>query len=207
MKKIIYLLDVQCGWCYGNSENISEINAIFSKDVEFELLVGGMLLGNQAPKGGEQFHQFILANSPRMESHTKAYVSPDFYKLSKDNSYTFSSYEPDAAIVAIKKIAPDKIFAFTKELQRALFAQGKRLDVFENYVDVLTSLNISVEDFKKEWLSDENKLATEMEFKKAKQLANGYPTLILQDGEELITLAAGYFEKFKMIDYLEMELR
>lgn len=40
--KLTYVMDPQCGWCYGNSENITALQEVFKDDFDFELLVGGM---------------------------------------------------------------------------------------------------------------------------------------------------------------------
>ena len=41
-----------CGWCYGN-ENITALQEEFKNEFDFELLVGGMWLGQNAPEGGD----------------------------------------------------------------------------------------------------------------------------------------------------------
>lgn len=208
MKKIIYILDVHSAWCYGNSETIEEIYAIFSKDVEFELLVGSEKPFNSSHKGGEEFHLFSTSNLPRVESYTKTFISPEYYNLTKDESYHFSNYEPSIAISIIKNIAKTKVFTFVKEIQRALFAQGKRLDRLDTYLTILDLLKIDKNTFESKWtylVSD--KTMKRQEVLSEQDLAKDYPTLILKDDIEEITLASGYFEKFKMLDYLDMELR
>jgi len=152
-KKIIYILDIHSAWCYGNSETIDEIYAIFSKDVEFELLVGSEKTFNNSQKGGEEFHLFSTTNLPRVESYTKVFISPEYYDLTKDESYHFDNYEPSIAISIIKNIANTKVFTFVKEIQRALFAQGKRLDRLDNYFPILDLLKIDKNTFESKWTS------------------------------------------------------
>lgn len=204
MKKLIYILDVHCGWCYGNSENINEIANTFKDKIEIEVKVGGMWLGNNAPSGGEGLHQFIKTHSPQMESVTGAYVSPEFMELTKDASYTFSSLEPSCAIVFVKELYPEKTMHFIKEVQKSIFAEGKRLDLIENYLPALERLAIDISAFKENWMSEKNIEKTLNEFSKAKELASGFPTLLLKTEETTQVLASGYFDKSQMIANLNL---
>ena len=38
--KIIYIMDPQCGWCYGNSDNITALQEEFKDDFEANLRRG-----------------------------------------------------------------------------------------------------------------------------------------------------------------------
>ncbi|UII26299.1 DsbA family protein [Fulvivirga maritima] len=207
MKKIIYIMDPHCGWCYGNSDNITAVQQQYGEQVDFELLVGGMWLGRNAPTGGPQLENFIKTHSPRMESTTGVYVSDKFYSLTGDASYTFSSLEPAAAIVWVKNNYPDKTFAFTKAVQKIMFAEGKRLDAAEVYHPLLQAEGIDVEKFNQEWLSEKNIEATTAEFEKAAPLASGFPTLLFQNEEGVHHLFSGYLNKEKTQEVVEQLLK
>lgn len=200
--KLIYVMDPHCGWCYGNSENVSAIGDEFQKKFDFELLVGGMWLGNNAPIGGTELSGFLQAHAPRMVETTGANVGQAYYDLAKDSTYAFSSLEPSAAIVLIKKLSPEHSITFAKEVQKLLFKEGKQLDKVENYLPILKVLNINQGDFKKAWLSEENIKNTKEEFRKAGELANGFPTLILETKEGQKVLASGYFDLNQMTQLL-----
>lgn len=206
MNKLIYVMDVHCGWCYGNSQNIVDIANKFNNDIDLELLVGGMWLGFNAPKGGEGFSKFISDHSPQMEATTGAYVSPEFHELVKDNTYTFSSLEPSCAIVLLKRLARAKTFEFAKAVQNSIFIEGKRLDDLESYISILDKLDIDYNMFKNEWMSEGNIAETKIEFERAKQMARGFPTLLLQTGSKYELLASGYFNRDQMIQQLNTKL-
>jgi putative protein-disulfide isomerase len=202
MGKVIYVMDPHCGWCYGNSPNILAVYEQFKSQLDFELLVGGMWVGENAPQGGEGFAQFIQDHSPRMEKTTGAYVSESFYKLSGDSSYVFNSLKPAAAIYLVKQLAEDKSFQFASAIQTATFAEGKRLDKLATYLPILKQLDIDQTVFEERWLSQNNLQATEQEFIVAGQYASGFPTLLFQDSTGIQPLASGYFEKEKMVNQI-----
>lgn len=200
--KIIYIMDPQCGWCYGNSQNVTALQDQFKNEFDFELQVGGMWLGQAAPVGGDQLSQFLQDHAPRMAATTGARVDTRYYELAKDSTYTFSSLEPSAAIELIKEIAPNKVFSFAKKVQEALFVGGKRLDEKETYHQILKSLSIDIKPFDHQWMGAENIKNTTAAFASAGQLTKSYPSLVLtRDGNTEI-IGAGYFNKEAMIQKL-----
>lgn len=192
--KLIYVMDIQCGWCYGNSKNIQTVYNRFKDQVDFEFLNGGMWLGPQAPVGGEQISNYIKSQAPRLTQYTGMPISDAFFSLIKDNTYRLSSLEPSAAGVVVKKLAPEKAVDFAKELQRVYFALGQRPDELDTIIPLLKALDISVEQFEKEWMSEDNLEQTAKEFNRAGQLANGFPAFLIQKGEHIDVLASGYFD-------------
>ncbi|MBL3658375.1 DsbA family protein [Fulvivirga sediminis] len=207
MKKIIYIMDPYCGWCYGNGDGITEVQKQYEGQIDFELMVGGMWLGSNAPTGGPQLENFIKTHSPRMESTTGAYVSEQFYKLTADPSYTFSSLEPAAAIVWVKSNYPEKTFAFAKAVQKVMFAEGQRLDAVETYHPIVKEQGMDVDKFNEEWLSESNVETTSSEFQKAAPLASGFPTLLFQNEEGLHRLFSGYLSKEKTVEVVDQVLK
>lgn len=195
-------MDPQCGWCYGNSNNIFEIQKEFSSSFEFEILTGGMWLNENAPIGGEKLSQFLKTNAPNMTSRTGVVINTNFFELAKDETYKFSSLEPSAAIVLLKELFPDKAFLFAKEVQSVMFIDGKRLDKKETYIDILDKLNIDSSFFKKLWLTGDNLTKTHQDFDTASELANGFPTLVLEQNGSKQVLSSGYFDKHSMTELL-----
>lgn len=201
-KKLIYVMDIQCGWCYGNSKNIQTVYETFKGKVDFEFLNGGMWVGKHAPQGGEQISDYIKSQAPRLTAYTGMPLSEPFFNLIKDSTYTLSSLEPSAAVVLIKTLAPEHVVAFAKEVQRVHFTQGKRLNELDTYLPILDQYSIDVDSFKIGWLSDNNLEQTALEFQKGRRLANGFPTFLIQEGDSTSVLASGYFDLDQMVNKL-----
>ena len=195
-------MDAQCGWCYGNSANMSKLTADFSSKFNFEIVTGGMWLGQNTPKGGENLSAFLQANAPRMSATTGATIGEAFYSLANDSSYAFSSLEPDAAITLVKAMAPERVFEFAKQVQRALYVAGKRLDETDTYIEILDDMGLSKIEFLNQWMTDGNIKHTKAEFEKAKTLAQSFPTLLLHTNGKTEVLASGYFNYAPIFEYL-----
>jgi putative protein-disulfide isomerase len=193
-KKLIYIMDPQCGWCYGNGNNMLELHKAFHDKFDFEVLNGGMWIGPNAPKAGKEISNYIIPQLPRLTSLTGVTFSDSFKTLIQDSDYTLSSLEPCAAHLIFKEIHPDKALVTAKDIQSLLFVEGKPLNVLDSYLPLLEKYHISLETFAQQWLSEENITKLADEFKRSSSLAKGYPTFILDDGKEQYSLANGYFE-------------
>lgn len=204
--RLVYIMDPHCGWCYGNSENIKKLVGHFS-DLKVELLVGGMLLGQNAPYGGPGLSDFIQSHSPRMVEMTGAEVSQKYYDVVSNPKVHFSSLEPSAAMVYLGSQSDEHPVKIASFVQRLLFFDGLDLTAASSYENIVSDLGLSFEKFENEWLSDSVIASTEAQFAKAKSLCNGFPALIAMEGDETGTLASGYFDYEKMVEHIEKILQ
>jgi len=203
VKKLIYVSDPQCGWCYGNSENILSIYHEFQGDFEFELLNGGMWVGENAPTGGEKISNYIQSQAPRLMSYTGVTISDAYFEMIKDSNYVLSSLEPCSAIMAVKQMDADAVIEFSKEVQLAQFKFGKSLNELASYLPILKKMGLNAGTFEALWLSESNLELCMAEFEIASKIVQGFPTLLVQDGKELTVLASGYFNLEEMREDLK----
>jgi putative protein-disulfide isomerase len=202
MNKLIYVSDPLCGWCYGNSSNILAIKNEFSEVFEFELLMGGMWLPPNTQVGGSSLTQFMKEHAPQMEQTTGQKVSDAFYDLANNPNYTFSSLEGCAASVLVKKLKPEVVFEFASGVQKLFYQKGLPLNSMETYKPLLIDLKVDVDQFEYLWLQEANLNETHEEFNKARHLANGYPTLLIDLNNQIGKISAGYFPLEAMQNHL-----
>lgn len=205
MKKLIYIMDAQCGWCYGNAKNITSIYEKYKDKFDFELLSGGMWIGENAPQAGEAVNRYISSRLPQLVAYTNAKISDKYKQLIANSDYILSSLEPSAATVLLKKMIPESTLEISKAIQHSYFAEGKRLDDAKTYIPIIEKYKISRQIFEKEWLSEENLNETYKEFQKAKSLTKGFPSFHIQDENGIRLLAAGYFDNIELIKTLDKE--
>ncbi|MGB3776267.1 MAG: DsbA family protein [Leeuwenhoekiella sp.] len=201
--ELIYVMDPQCSWCYANSGNIEEIQEAVKDSMTIDFKAAGMWLDQEAPQGGASFFQRVTQHVPAMLSKTGARVGTAYYDLASDASYTFSSLEPSAAIVLVKKMAPEKTIEFAKMIERALFDQGKRLDEIATYKKILNELAIDSDSFEQNWMSEDNLKETRSEFEKSKKLVTNFPTLVIRRGTKTEILGVGYFTKEQILPKID----
>lgn len=202
-KKLVYVMDAQCGWCYGNSKNMLSIYQEFSDTYDFEFLNGGMWVGENAPQSGGRISEYIGSQIPRLESHTGMKISEAFISLIRDSDYVLSSLEPSAAIVLMKE-QTKQAFLIAKEVQSALFVEAKRLDELSTYLPILEKFDIDASLFENQWMSEENLKQTNEEFNKVRSMVNAFPCLLIEENNQLSVLASGYFELEAMRERLKI---
>ena len=193
MKKLIYIMNPMCGWCFGNSQNMQNLSQEFGEKIEIEYIVGEMWTGINAPKGSKGLGDFVSQDAINLKNTTGLSPSQNFFDLAYDESYTFDSTFPSLAITYVKRTAKTKLSAFIKKVLDAQFLDGKKLTAVETYESIFKELDLDFNDFLKEWESTQNKEELNKNFKKARELASSYPTLLLEDGENHTVLNRGYF--------------
>ena len=206
-EKIIYVMDPHCGWCYGNHKNLDALLNKYESKLPFELLVGGMWVGKSAEQGSAKLLKFIKGHTPRIIKKTGANISQKYYDAAGDSSYTFSSLEPSAAIVLIKELKPEVTFDFVELVQEAIFIDGKRMEKFSTYEPILKALHVDVNIFKSRFLSEKNIENTMREFKHAKEISYGYPSLFISKNGKTHVIAAGEFDVAEVSKEIDKELK
>ena len=195
-------MDPHCGWCYANGSNVEYVYDTLKNHLDFDILSGGMWLHDQAPVGGPEMKQFIEQHAPPLIEKTGAIISDDYYALASNPNYTFSSFEPSAAIQAVKAMDSKKALAFSKLVQSAVFIEGKELDKLESYLPILSMLQLDRETFEAIWLSEENKGKTFAAMDYAQGFSTGFPTLILKQNKKYYRIASGYFDGAAVVNGL-----
>ncbi|MBE7473458.1 MAG: DsbA family protein [Anaerolineae bacterium] len=189
--KIIYVMDPLCGWCYGNSQTISQVYEQYNSDFEFDLLPGGMFAGRNAQVQG-RMAGYIRQHDRHIQTTTGA-VFGEAYFTSLDNpALLLDSEPPSRAIVTVRTLWPDQLFPFAAQVQAARFQQGKNLNEAETYAGICQVLGLDKETFLSHFSSEEMKRLTQETFRQAATYAQAYPTLLLENGRSLQLLSSGY---------------
>lgn len=203
MNKLIYVMDPLCGWCYGNSNNMLAIKDEFKNDFELEILMGGMWLPPNTQKGGPGLSKFMADHAPPMEQTTGAKVSTAFYDLANNPEYEFNSLQGCAASVLVKEFKPEVAFEFASAVQKRFYQEGAPLDQLSTYQPILTDLEIDSDAFQQQWMQEQNLKNTQEEFDKARGLAQGFPTLLIEMDGKLGKITSGYFPLDAMQNHLK----
>jgi len=201
--KIIYVFDPMCGWCYGFSPVISELSVKYDRDFDFEVISGGMVIGDREGPIGDMA-DYILGAIPRLQDYTGVVIGEPYIELLKGGTYFSSSEMPSIALQVFKHLSDKNAIRFAHDIQFALFYYGKSLNDINTYLELIKPYNIDRESFITCMNDPKFREATFKEFKYADDLgATAYPTMLLQKGNEITVLARGYVNKDRMTSLLE----
>jgi putative protein-disulfide isomerase len=191
--RIVYIYDALCGWCYGFSPVIRELHTHYQDQFDFEVLSGGMILGERAGAIGK-VASYISRAYKQVEEVTGVAFGEGFLKgvLEPGTAY-FSSEKPGIAMTVFKQVAPEHSLAFAHDLQQAIYFEGCDLNAPETYADLVAIYNIDPQAFVNTMQSEEAIERTYDEFQFVGEMGiGGFPTVLVVSGTEGYVLSRGY---------------
>jgi putative protein-disulfide isomerase len=205
--KIIYISDPLCGWCYGFSPVIQQIEKEYKTQLDFEIITGGMVTGEREGLIGD-FADYILKALPRLEELTGVtFGEPYLSKLRAKTLYQ-SSLKPCIAIEVFKSFHEKEAIAFAATIQKAQYLDGKDLQDETVYLDLIKFYAIDATEFLKRLNSDEYKMQTIQLFKMVQEWGiTGFPAVILVKNEEFFLIAKGYVDHENLKNTIEKILK
>ena len=208
---LFYCYDAYCGWCYGFSPVIKKLSEEFKNDLSFEVLSGGMIIGEQA-QPIEKIAGYIRSNYERVEELTSIKFGADFLwhiNNSEQSDWQMNSEKPAIALCIFKEYHPDRQVEFACDLQYALNYEGRDLDDDEAYRHLLEKYGIQPEAFYAKLKSEEYKEQAYYEFNLCKQLqVTGFPAVLIQVNEsKFYLLAMGYTSYDELTERIENILK
>lgn len=193
---LIYCYDAYCGWCYGFSPVMKQVDEAYKDRLQIEVLSGGMVLPEQPVHIGATA-EYIKGAYKTVEDYTGIKFGEDYlwHINNPDQSDWFpSSEKPAIALCIFKELFPDQQVSFASDLQYSLHYEGRDLTDHEAYRHLLEKYKIPVDDFYSKLASEEYKEKAYYEFQLCKQLqVTGFPQVLMQLTEsKFYLLAKGY---------------
>ncbi|WP_229374540.1 DsbA family protein [Fibrella rubiginis] len=191
--RIIYVYDALCGWCYGFSPVIRRLHDTYQDQFTFDVMSGGMMTGPRIQPISESMG-YIKSALRIVEENTgvlfgEAYVD----NILNPGTYLSDSNKPGQAMTLFRVLQTGRDIEFAATLQNALYRDGIDLNVDANYGPLVETYDVDPDEFVAH-LNDEAIIdQTQQEFALVAQMGiNGFPSVIVEKGEELFLVARGY---------------
>ncbi|MCC5907548.1 MAG: DsbA family protein [Balneolaceae bacterium] len=189
---LIYAYDPLCGWCFGFHPVMERLARRFENDLNIKVMAGGLAIGENIQSISEGFG-YILQASKQVESVTGVKFGRNFYMLAEEGSYLYNSEPSCIAQNVVNEISPEHSLQFAGMMQNALFKDGKSLNDWNTYEELMGSLSINAAAAKELFESDRIKQKTYNTFEWCKENgASAFPTLLINIGEETGAISRGY---------------
>ena len=208
---VLYCYDAYCGWCYGFSPVMKQLQSAYADQLDVEVLSGGMMLPER-PTPVAVIAPHVQSAYKRVEELSGVKFGPDFlwHIFNPDKSdWYINSEKPAIALCIFKEYYPDRSLDFASELQYALNYEGRDLTDNEAYRHLLKKYNIPEEDFYTKLVSETYKDKAHYEFMLCKHLkVSGFPAVFLQVSQNKVyALANGYTDYATLSARLENVLK
>jgi putative protein-disulfide isomerase len=201
--KLIYIFDPICGWCYGFTPVIQALQQEYAGKMDFEILSGGMLTGdNRRP--ASTMHAYILQAHTRVEETTGVKFGEAFLHQYLASQEIMDSVKPSIALTVFKQYQPDKAIDFAHDMQVALNYDGISLNGDAIYEQLAAKYGIPSTAFIEKMQEESNRYATQQEFQQVQQWGiTGFPAAILDTGKQLYMIAKGYTPLARLQEVIE----
>lgn len=193
--KVIYVYDALCGWCYGFSPVIQQLYEAHGDEYEFEVISGGMITGERIGPIGE-VAPYIKQAYKEVEQRTGIVFGDAFLEnVLEEGSTVFSSIPPSIALAVFKKQRPGEAVRFASRLQKAIYYEGMPPEDWTAYGELATEFGLDGTAFVEAMRSEKGIALAEADFQRAQAFGvAGFPTVIVQNGEDYYLIARGYVD-------------
>lgn len=194
--KIIYVGDPMCSWCYGLTDELTEVLDHFDGKAEIEFVMGGLRPYYEVPM--KEMQGFLSDHW----KHVNEASGQEFnYNILERTDLRYDTEPPCRAVVAVKHLSGKNNAAlFFKKTQRAFYYDNKDMNQASSYTDLLEDTGIKAEAFTKAFDSDEMKALVKKDFQMAANLGvNSFPTLVVQHNGQNTIVARGYAKSAAII--------
>ena len=204
--KIIYIYDALCGWCYGFAPTMRTFFDKYKSEFEtIEVISGGMITGNRIGKIGE-VAPYIKSAYKDVENRTGVTFGEKFLKdILEEGSSIFTSIPPSIALSVFKREAEqnptlagdknEKLLHFAEDLQSLIYFDGIEPQDYSKYGELAEKYGLEKKDFVEKMNHPEFEKLARQDFQRSQDFGvNGFPTVVIQKGEEYYLFARGFVD-------------
>ncbi len=193
-RKITYFYDALCGWCYGFSPVIVQLNQAYKEELDFEVISGGMVVGSRVGPIG-QVAGYIQSAYRMVEEKTGVKFGEAFLKdILAEGKAVFSSVPAAVALSVFKRHRPEDAIDYTASIQKGIYFDGKRPLDSAFYAKVAGHFDLDEREFSEAMENPDALRWAEEDFSKTREFGvSGFPTLLFEDErQDLHLLTRGY---------------
>lgn len=202
LPKLLYFGDPMCSWCYGFSPELSKVVDELGSEIEMEMIMGGLRPYNA--QSMTELKSFLTDHWKEVNHRSGQEFK---YGILDSEEITYDTEPPSRAFIIVRALCPGDEFKFFKELQSLFYFENKNMHLAETYFAAVEELGLSREEFVKHFESDFYKKEIKEDFQKSSAMGvRGFPTLLLQKGEELYLISNGFMESASVIGRIKAKL-
>ncbi len=189
-KRVIFVVDPMCSWCWGFAPVIRAIDGHLAGRAFMHLVVGGLRVGTDRA----------------MTDKDKAYVRHHWEEVAKTTGqpFSFDFFDREGfvydtgpachAVVTVRSLNPPTALPYLEAVHRAFYVDGRDTTDAETLAAVAEPLGIDAEAFRTAYATSETVEATNADFQLARALgATGFPTVVcMEEGGDYGYLTMGY---------------
>jgi putative protein-disulfide isomerase len=199
--KLYYVVDPMCSWCYGFSPEFDKIAESLSEDIELLYIMGGLAPDSDEPMS-ESTKQYIRHHWETVASNTGTKFNYDFWSRGEPKR---STYPACRAVIAAGFQGEENKPKMLKAIQKAYYQQARNPSENQTLIEVAAEIGLDQDLFTNDLTSPgvEQLLHEDFRFKNLLGV-QGFPTVVLADGDKYFALTIGYTKAEVVLQRLQM---
>jgi putative protein-disulfide isomerase len=196
-KRLVYIADPMCSWCYGFSPVIAAISARFEDRLPLQVVVGGLRAGNTASMR-PQDKDYIRDAWGRVGAATGQPFDFGFFER---EGFVYDTEPACRAVVAARRLLPHMALPFMAHISRAFYAENRDMTSTEEIAAAAEEAGFDRGEFGDAFLAPDTRNETFRDFLTAQDLGiHGFPTLIAGSEEEGYALITNGYRPLSDLD-------
>lgn len=184
-----YFADPMCSWCWGFSPVIEVVRNEYHERLKIALVLGGLRPGTATPMSAESRDE-ILHHWHQVHERSG---QPFRFEHALPHGFIYDTEPASRAVVTAGGLDPAQIFTMFKAIQAAFYAEGRDVTQSAVLAELASGLGINAAAFLDAFDSETARARTQAHFAQSRKAGvRGFPTLILQRGEQLDRIVDGY---------------
>lgn len=186
-KRLLYIADPMCSWCYGFAPVIDALAVHFDDRLPIGLLMGGLRPGNTVPMDDDFKH----AMRGHWEHVAQAAGQRFDFAFFDREGFVYDTEPASRAVVTVRKLYPRLALSFLGRIQEAFYADNRDVTQTPVLAELADEAGIDPDTFTAAFAAPEARNDTMRDFLIAQDLGiRGFPTLLAgsqQDGFAVVT--------------------
>jgi len=203
--KITYVTDALCGWCFGFSPVMAQLQDEYKDRIDFDIISGGLFLDGRVGLINEVAPYIKAGAYKQVESHTGVKFGEAFLqKVFTDGQMMLDSRPPAVAMAIVKEQIPDQAIPYVSMLLNAFYIDGMDSGDLQGYATRAEQIGLDKEDFLAKMVNPTYQQMAQAEFNLYRNSGiSGFPSLILELNGKRTQLTKGYVPFNKLTEQLE----
>lgn len=192
--EILYFYDALCGWCYGFSPVIRQMEEKYGSTIRFRVFSGGMMMGDRMGPINEVAPYIKNGAYRDVEKRTGIRFGEKFLnEVLEPGTAVLSSLEPAIALAVFKSFESGKDIAYASALQKAIYYDGVKPTDLEAFIPYAAELGIDEKEFRIRLNDPAYHDRAYDDFRTCQRFGiQGFPTTVLLHEDKYYLLGHGY---------------
>lgn len=196
-KRLIYVHDPMCSWCWGFSETWEHLKEQLSDDVPVIRLLGGL-----APDWDEPMPEAMQQMLQQTWQHIEQVIPGkrfnfDFWTKCQPRRATYPACR---AVIAAREQGEEFDELMTRLIQQAYYQQARNPSDNTTLIELADELGLDTTRFTEQLNSDQTQKILLEEISSARAMGvNGFPSVLVEEGGQLRLIATSYTDAEAML--------